>query len=221
MKYWFLIIMVFLFLPPVHLTGQILLSESPQGREEDIGMIEIQAGAFRVESNAVALKSRIVTLLDQDVFMITEDGYFKIRISGFKTADELEKTISALGFLGLGKIWIRHPKKQISDISDTIPEGNYSLPVSVKIDSAGVPEKMSVKDSSRIVLLVGIFHEKSDALQARKRIESKLKHSVIILQEWEYYKVLVSGFNSVEETAAYYPMLAKLGYPDILLIKNY
>lgn len=225
MRYHCLFIIVILLYPASCLSGQVLVSDVSGTYDRDLSLVVIQAGAFRNESNAIALEKRISDLLNQNVMMIPEEGYFKVRISGFKTPEELEKTITALGFLGLGKVWVRYPKIQQTIVADSGLTNrnliNDTLPLAIKNDSI-IPEgKMNINDTIRVALMVGVFHEKADALMARRRIESKFNLKVTIIQEWEYYKVIVSGFRSVQETVPYYPQLAKLGYPDILLIRNY
>jgi hypothetical protein len=70
-------------------------------------------------------------------------------------------------------------------------------------------------------LQIDVFHNKSRALNAQKKITTKLNLTVEIVQEWEYYKVFVTGFHTTQEANKYYSPLAKLGYPQISLIENY
>jgi cell division protein FtsN len=71
-----------------------------------------------------------------------------------------------------------------------------------------------------ISLQVGIFYKKAEAERARKRIMSKLNLPVEIVQQWEYFRVIITGFHSREETYQYYPELAGLGYPNISMIEE-
>ena len=64
-----------------------------------------------------------------------------------------------------------------------------------------------------ISLQVGVFHKQSEALRAQRRITSKLKLTVEIVKQYDYYHVIVTGFFTREETYQYYPELAGLGYP--------
>jgi hypothetical protein len=212
--------LLMLFFRVIPLSGQVLVSDFPDNLNNDVSQIVIQAGAFKTESNAIALQSRLSALLTHNVLMIPEDGYFKVRITGFNTPQELEKAISSFGFLGLGKIWIKYPKTKETDITAS---GSPAVPPSVTAnpDTLQFTGNTGIVDTTNIVLMVGIFHDKSDAILARNKIVSNLKLPVTIIQEWEYYKVLVTGFKSVKETAPFYPQLAKLGYPEILLIRNF
>jgi len=69
-----------------------------------------------------------------------------------------------------------------------------------------------------ISLQVAVFHRKFEALKAQRRIINKLKLNVEIVQEYDYYKVIVTGFYTREETYKYYPELAGLGYSNIFMI---
>jgi cell division protein FtsN len=221
MGYRCLILLAILIFPGIISSGQ---SDSTlTHRQVDFNPdLVMQVGAFHQESNAVALKNRLSALLDQSVIMVPEDGFFKVRITGFTTQEELEKILSTLGFLGMGKIWVLPARKQETAIPKVILI--TFTPIIASEEDQGLLVARELKynsDTNLIVLQVGVFHDRSKALQAQRIITTKLNLSVKIIQEWEYYKVFVSGFSSIQETSKYYPQLAKLGYPDILLIKDY
>lgn len=192
------------------------------GLPDEYRDLVIQVGAFRKESNAMALENRLTAMINQTVNVETENGLFKVRVSGFASREELEKIYASLGLLGIGKPWIMPLKKEevIPSEADLIPPDSAIIPLNS--DTLTVAEeKKPASDSARVSLQVGVFHDKSEALKAQRIIRTNFNLPVEIVQEWEYYKVLVSGFTSVEETGKYYPQLAKLGYPDILLIENH
>jgi hypothetical protein len=87
------------------------------------------------------------------------------------------------------------------------------------------PDTTAAKEAAgaalpRISLQVGVFHKFSQARRAQKCITSKLYLQVEIVPQWEYYRVLVRGFHSREETYKYYPELAGIGHPGISLIEE-
>ena len=192
-------------------------------RQESIDPeLVIQVGAFHLEQNALALKNRLSANLGKPVVIIQESGYFKVRITGFADIEELQKIIPALGLLGMKNLWIVPHKKPeefkpqvivTPDTAQKAPEEKAGLPVETEADS--VPAKPQVS------LLAGSFHRKSKAFRARRRITSRLSLPVEIVQEWEYYKVIIPGFRSIEETYKYYPELADMGYPEVLVLENY
>ena len=90
---------------------------------------------------------------------------------------------------------------------------NTTLPV--------LEEEIPAVSQPTFALQVEVFHDKSKALNAQKRITTKLNLSVEIVQEWEYYKVFVTGFYTTDEAIKSSSAIAKLGYPNISLIENY
>jgi cell division protein FtsN len=77
-----------------------------------------------------------------------------------------------------------------------------------------------IHDIPEISLQVGIFYKRSEAMKARRLISAKLDLPVKITRQWEYFRVIIIGFSSREETIQYYPELAGLGYPNITLIEE-
>ena len=72
----------------------------------------IHVGAFHQESNSLVLKEKLSTLLDKPVILVTEDGFFKVRITGFSSQEEMEKLYPTLAFLGLKNFWVLPVKRQ-------------------------------------------------------------------------------------------------------------
>jgi hypothetical protein len=103
----------------------------------------------------------------------------------------------------------------VSPVSVIIPR--ISPPYDNFIVEPGRRDTLKVPEIS---LQVGVWYKKSDAERARKRIMSKLDLPVQIIQKWDYFRVIITGFHSREETYQYYPELAGLGYPNISLIEE-
>ena len=101
------------------------------------------------------------------------------------------------------------------DVSFGIPD--LSTPLSKMMTLESAP---AIPDIPEISLQVGIFYKRSEALKARRKIVSKLNLPVQIIEQWEYFRVIIIGFSSREETFQYYPELAGLGYPNITLIEE-
>lgn len=193
----------------------------------------IQVGAFINESNALSLKQRLSDLLNKTVIIVPADGYFKVRITGFTSLEEMEKLLPTLGLLGIKNIWVFRFKKkedikpQVVVQSDTAfkaVKDKIDLPVVAEdkpvLAEPIVAEEKPVLAEPTINLQVGVFHRKSEALRAQRRITTKLNLPVEIVKEWEYYIVFVTGFKTREEIFKYYPKLAALGYPDSFMIEN-
>ncbi len=96
----------------------------------------------------------------------------------------------------------------VPQLTDTIL---VTVPVEVK------PEPTEPTEP-KVSLQVGVFAKMSEAMRAKRKIESKLNLTVEIVQEWDYYRVLVRGFYTIQETYKYYPEIVGLGYDEIMLI---
>jgi hypothetical protein len=217
----YVILLAMLLFPGFVTYGQSNLPLNQKQESIDPDLI-IQVGAFRKESNSLVLKEKLTHFLDKPVILVIEDGFFKVQITGFSSQEEMENLYPSLAFLGLKNFWVLPVNKQDEiepqavaqpDTSKKQVSENAALPV--------VPEEIPVLSQPSIALQVDVFHDKSQALDAQKRITAKLNLNVEIVQEWEYYKVFVTGFKSTEEANKYYSALAKLGYPQISLIENY
>jgi hypothetical protein len=181
----------------------------------------IQVGAFLRESNADLLKERLSALLNKKVIIEIVDSYFKVRITGFTSLEEMENLIPALGLLGIKKIWIFRFKKKEDIKPQVAVQTDTSLKtVKDKINLPVIAEEKPVLAEPTINLQVGIFHRRSEALRAQRIITSKLNLPVEIVREWEYYIVFITGFKTREEMFKYYPKLAALGYPDSFMIDS-
>jgi hypothetical protein len=181
----------------------------------------IQVGAFLRESNALSLRQRLSDLLNKTVIIDTSDGYFKVRIIGFTSLEDMEKLLPTLGLLGIKNLWIFRVKKKEDIKSQVVVQTDTSLKaVKNKINLPVIAEEKPVLAKPTINLQVGVFHIRSEALRAQRRITNKLNLPVEIVREWEYYIVFVTGFKTREEIFKYYPKLAALGYPDSFMIED-
>jgi cell division protein FtsN len=181
----------------------------------------IQVGAFLHESNALSLRERLSDLLNKTVVIVPSDGYFKVRITGFTSSEEMEKIIPALGLLGIKNIWVFRVKKKEDIISQVVVQSDTSVKATKdKINVPVVAEDKRVLAETTINLQVGVFHSRSEALRAQRRITTKLNLPVEIVKEWEYYIVRITGFKTRDEIFKYYPKLAALGYPDSFMIES-
>jgi cell division protein FtsN len=198
----------------------------------------VQLGAFRQESNALALRNRVSAGLPEKVIIVYEGGYYKVRLAGIPiinqtVIEEMKKLEGSIGKLGLKDFWILPFKKQPVEEPPVLQR---EAPPSPVVWQEEVPfvvkpqttlklkeEKMVVKvapPEPTISLQVGVFHKQSEALRAQRRITTKLKLTVEIVKQYDYYHVIITGFFTREETYKYYPELAGLGYPSITLIEN-
>jgi hypothetical protein len=202
-------------------SGQFSSPVNPKNLSINPDLI-IQVGAFKLEPNSSVLKEKLSAVLNNPVIVVTEDGFYKVQITGFSSQEEMEKLYPTLAFLGFKNFWVLPVKKKeefnpaASLPPDTIKETAIEEP-----PFPVTPEETPVDSLPSIALQIDVFHDKSEALDAQRRITTKLHLTVEIVQEWEYYKVFVTGFKSTDEANKYYPDIAKLGFPKISLIEHY
>lgn len=195
--------------------------------------MSIQLGAFRNKGFALALRNRLTATIDQDVVIVEEDGYSKVRVTGFKSREEMEKIIPALGLLGMTDIWILPVKKQVvtprkeesaGKVTDRLKVDlglKAGLPVIIIKDSTALTRGITIeKTVPPISIQAGVFNKESEAKRAQRRISSKLERPVEITEQWGRYYVIIPGFFTREETYPYYPELAELGYSQIMIIEK-
>jgi hypothetical protein len=217
----YLILTVMIGLPGIISYGQSdsLLYRKQMSVDQDL---IIQVGAFRKESYALVLKEKLYAILDKTIIIVTEDGFFKVRIRGFSGDEEIEKIYSTLAFLGIKDFWVLPMRKreeitqQKDGQADTVIKHLSEKPV-LLVESSNTP----ALSQPAVVLQIDVFRSKSEAVNAQKIITSKLNLPVEIVQEWNYYKVFVTGFHTTDEANKSFIDIAQLGYRKISLIVDY
>jgi len=100
-------------------------------------------------------------------------------------------------------------------------------PVRQDVPEIIVPEQPAVVEEAvppppvpRFILHAASYLKRPQAERAKLRIERKLKLPVEIIEDWDRYRVVVTGFFTREETYPYYPELAGLGFTDIFVYEK-
>ncbi len=202
--------------------------------------ITVQLGAFRDKSNAMELLKQLLARYGNKVKMIFENDFYKIRLTGSPlikqtVLEEMHKLGPSLGKLQLKDLWVLPPMEPAevepavtrrTDTKIERVERKIEIPAMIKPES-GLSlhsENIIMPESHPLLsisLRVAVFNRKSEALRAQRKISSKLKLKVDIVEQWNSYIVLIRGFHTREETYKYYPELAGLGYPGVSLIEEY
>jgi hypothetical protein len=217
----YLIIIVILVFPSLFSYGQFDSPFDPEQKVINPDLV-IQVGAFRYESYAIVLKEKLSSVIDKPVSKIEEDAFFKVRITGFSSEEEMVNFYTTLAFLGLKTFWVLPRRKQEEITQQAVIQPDTTIkPLSEDPALQIASEEAPVVSQAPIVLQIDVFRDKSEAMKAQKRITNKLNLPVEIVQEWEYYKVFVTGFRTKEEADKYFTALAELGYSKISLIENY
>lgn len=200
--------------------------------------ITIQLGAFREQSNAIALLQHLKARYGDRLKMVFDGNFYKIRLTGSpllkqSVLDEMKKQAPSLGKLKFKDIWVVPPElatENLPEVHEPEPpvnpvEWNREIPAVIKPGGpAGLTENKiigsSMPSEPTVYLQVAVYHKKADALRAQRKIRSKLNLQVEIIQQWDYYHVVIKGFYTREETYKYYPELAGLGFPGVTLFEK-
>jgi cell division septation protein DedD len=217
---------------------------------EDCYAIQVGAFKRRSNAEGMRRKLQGM-LRTKDVNIVLEGDYFRVRIFNFRTRGEVDEQISGLKKYGFNEFWvvkllakqqqrilvfkedtvvviketvINEPVPIINNPAEEkliiVQPDTVKKAVEVKPEVHAVTEK-PVAPEPTIALRVAVFHNHLKALRAQRKIINKLGLPVEIVQQYEYYNVIVTGFFTREETYRYYPELAGIGYPSIVLIENY
>lgn len=200
--------------------------------------ITVQVGAFRDKSNAMDLFKLLTARYGNKVKMVFEDNFYKIRLAGSPiikqtVLEEMNKLGPSIGKLQFKDIWVLPVKTQLEvkpvfkqpetmikpvELNKEVPtvlesDTTFKLINEIIVTSLTPPEPT-------VSLQVAVFYKRSQALRAQRKIIKKLNLPVKIVQQWDFYRVIVTGFYTREATYEYYPELAGLGYPGISLIEE-
>lgn len=217
----YLILFSMLIFPGLISNGQFDPPANPEQVVVNPDLV-IQVGAFRQESNALVLKNKLSAVLNKSVYLVVEDGFTKVRLTGFSSQEEIEKLYPTLSFLGLKNIWVLPVKKP----EEANPQA-FVQPDTInkqETENAAMPafaEEIPAVSQSTFTLQVEVFHDKSKAMNAQKKIATAINLPVELVQEWEYYRLIVPGFKTTDDAIKYSSTIANLGYPNISLIENY
>jgi cell division protein FtsN len=195
-------------------------------------LMSIQIGAFRSNNYAIALRNRMASLINNPVEIIVEDGYYKVRITGFTNRLDMERLLPSLGMMGLRDLWVPPVKTPEPVVKPVV------VPVDTARTKVGVPPADTIRNAPVVVLeiapevkpeqkaaeippvsmRVGEFIKKSQALKAQRKVSRTLGLESEIVERWGYYYIIIGGFYTREETYQYYPELAGIGLTRIMII---
>ncbi len=190
-----------------------------------IAMKEKRVLAEKADSVSTVISTRIF-----------DDRYYKLRLANppfldRPVVDAIERQLPAIGRFEMKDSWTApiapEPVKELPliryDISLEHLRWNREIDPHITRFRPDI-NKLAVSvlpSEPTVALQVAIFHNRGQALRAQKRITGKLNLPVDIVSRWDNYYVIVTGFYTREQTYMFYPELAAIGYPRIVLIENY
>jgi hypothetical protein len=198
----------------------------------------VQLGAFGTIEETVSMSNRLLAAAEKLVTIRNEGGSFKVQITGFADTNEVREFIPLLRKYGFDDITVLHESE--SGLLPVVPAA--IAPVAEQPAEPGMPEIPAVKDEQpeivqdlpvaveevapppppvpRFVLHAASYYRKAEAERAKLKIERRLKLPVEIVEEWDTYRVMITGFFTREETYPLYPELAGLGFTDIFVYEK-
>jgi hypothetical protein len=197
-------------------------------------------GDFKDRTEAQNALRRLNSKFGSRLIIVFEDGFYKLRTNDDPllqrpVIDVMKKHEPSIGRLDVKDTWQipvitlpveeEEPAPVITRITLDKAEITKEFPVLAKpVTDTGMISKEPVivlaHPEPTISLQAGVFRKKAEALKAQRRITKKLNLPVEVVLEYDYYKVIVTGFYTREETYRYYPELTQLGYPNIYLIEK-
>jgi len=198
----------------------------------------VQLGAFSTLEETASVSDRLLAAAEKLVTIRNEGGRFKVQISGFADTSEVREFIPLLRKHGFDDIKVLHeseaglvpvvPAVAVPEVKQPAEE-QVVAEQPVRDVQAEIIPKQPVKEKEivptpppvpRFVLHAGSYYRKAEAERAKQRIEKKIKLPVEILEEWDSYRVIITGFFTREETYPYYPELAGMGFTDIFVYEK-
>ncbi len=200
----------------------------------------VQLGAFNSIEETSAMTDRLLAAAEKLVTVRNEGGLFQVQITGFADTNEVRDFIPLLRKHGFTDILVIHQDEtalipvvpaalppaavepQQPDIPEQAEEPVPQLPPAVVEPEKPVDEKVVAPPPPvpRFILHAASYPKLAQAERAKQRIERKLNLPVEIMEDWDRYRVVVTGFFTREETYQYYPELAGLGFSDIFVYEK-
>jgi len=193
----------------------------------------VQLGAFSTLEETASVSDRLLAAAEKLVTVRNEGGLFKVQITGFADTNEVREFLPLLKKHGFDNIIVLHesetglapmvPAVAVPEVKQPAEQPVVAGQPVKEVQTEIVPgQPVKVEEIvptpppvPRFVLHAGSYYRKAEAERARQRIIKRLKLPVEILEEWDSYRVIITGFFTREETYPYYPELAGLGFTDI------
>jgi len=172
----------------------------------------VQFGAFKNKLYAEIMKKKVEAVLDKNVELFEEDGFWKVRITGFNDRDDLNSYIPIINGQGITEIWVITNKAVRSDWLTKEREDSLAL-VKETIEKQAIPVIIS-----GTTIQLGAFGSEEETHSMTDRLLAAAEKLVTIRQEQGVYKVQITGFADTNEVRDFIPLLKEHGFTDILVI---
>ncbi len=172
----------------------------------------VQFGAFRDRFNAENMRASVESVLDKDVEIIEEDGFWKVRITGFDDREDLDKYIPLIHEQGISEIWVITNRAVKGEWITTTREDSLAI-----VKETVIVEPIPVVITGTTVQL-GAFNSMEESSAMADRLLAAAEKLVTIRNEGGQFKVQITGFSDTAEVREFIPLLRKHGFADILVL---
>jgi hypothetical protein len=144
----------------------------------------IQIGAFRSRSYAEGFQKMLERELGKDVQITIAGEYYRVRILGLSTREEVDENIIKLNKLGFKELWIIHllARQQLRMLITR----EDSL---ARIKETLIEREAPLSPAERAELQLDAFRLRSDAIGLRKQLSAPLDEKVTIGIKGKYYRL--------------------------------
>ena len=158
------------------------------------------------------MMKKVEGVLDKNVELFEEDGFWKVRITGFDDRDDLNKYIPIINGQGITEIWVITNKAVRSDWLTKEREDSLAM-VKETIEAQTIPIVIS-----GTTIQLGVFSSEGESSSMADRLLAAAEKLVTIRKEKGVYKVQITGFADTNEVRDFIPLLKKYGFNDIIVI---
>lgn len=170
--------------------------------QETAGLrIQLFAGIDYVNAEKVAADARAIDL--DSVYVIKEEGIYKVQLGNYAEQIEAEKMLDQLRFAGISNAWITKstihtPKKASRSVTTShVLEASDTLMVTYAIQ-------------------VFVTYSSEKAKRLARKISQRFDNTQV-LNHGQYWKILIGRYHSEEMARNKLSEIKKSGYPDAWL----
>ncbi len=171
----------------------------------------VQFGAFQNKAYAEIMKKKVEGALDKKVELFEEDGFWKVRITGFTDREDLDSYIPIIQGQGINQIWVIMNRAVKQDYRTTVRED------SVARIRETVTERAEPVNITGTVIQVGAFNQADESNSTIDRLLAASEKLVTLKNEDGVFKVQVEMADT-NEVREFLPILKKYGFDNIVII---
>jgi len=174
----------------------------------------VQFGAFKNKLYAEIMKKKVDAALDKTVELFEEDGFWKVRITGFDDRSDLEKYIPIINAQGITEIWIISNKAVKGEWITTSKEDSLAM---VKETVGGEPVPVVISGTT---IQLGAFGTIQETASMSDRLLAATEKMVTVRNEDGLFKIQITDFADTNEVRKFIPLLRKHGFDDIVVLHD-